>query len=172
MVKSMAKKLDETAISVVEVCEEGWFIHDIIHGRWGVRETSLQIIKAAKKYHCVSLGIEKGSLKNAIMPYLEDQMRRLNTYPNVVALTHGGKKKTERIMWSLQGRFQNGRIFFKKGASYVRPLSNQLLDFPNPMVHDDLIDSLAYIDQIATVGYFDNSFMIDDYQPLDLIAGF
>jgi phage terminase large subunit-like protein len=132
----------------------------------------LQIIRAAQKYHCVSLGIEKGSLKNAIMPYLEDQMRRLNVYPRIVELTHGGKKKTERITWSLQGRFQNGRIFFKKGASYIKPLTNQLLDFPNPMVHDDLIDALSYIDQMSSVGYFEDEFITDEFEPLDLIAGF
>lgn len=172
MVKSQMKKLDETAIAVVEVSESGWYVHDVIHGRWGVRETSLQIIRAAQKYHPVSVGIEKGSLKNAVMPYLEDQMRRLNVYPRIVELTHGGQKKTERITWALQGRFQNGRIFFKKGASYIRPLTNQLLDFPNPMVHDDLIDALSYIDQISSVGYFDDSFITDEYEPLDIIAGF
>jgi len=172
MMKSKISRLDETAIAIVEVSEAGWFVHDVVHGRWGVRETSIQIIKAAKKYNCVSLGIEKGSLKNAIMPYLQDQMRRLNTYPNVVGLTHGGKAKTERITWALQGRFQNGRIFFKKGASYVKPLISQLMDFPNKMVHDDLPDALAYIDQISSVGYFDDTFMIDDYSPTDLIAGY
>ena len=172
MMKSKISRLDETAIAVVEVSESGWFVHDVLHGRWSVRETSLQIIKAAKKYPCVSLGIEKGSLKNAIMPYLQDQMKRLNTYPNVVALTHGGKAKTERITWALQGRFQNGRIFFKKGASYVKPLISQLMDFPNKMVHDDLPDALAYIDQIATVGYFDDSFITDNYDPLDPLSGY
>jgi len=172
LVKSVAKKLDETAIAIVEVSESGWYVHDVIHGRFGVRECSLQIIKAAKKYNCVALGIEKGSLKNAIMPYLSDQMRRLNVYPNVVELTHGGKAKTERITWALQGRFQNGRIFFKKGEPYVRPLIDQLLGFPNKMIHDDLPDALAYIDQISSVGYFQDEFITDDYEPLDIIAGF
>lgn len=171
MVKSQLKKLDETAISVVEVSSAGWFIKDIIHGRWGIRETSLQIIKAAAKYHPAALGVEKGSLKNAIMPYLEDQMRRLGTYPNIVELTHGGKKKQDRITWALQGRFQNGRIFFKKDAPWIKDLTNQLLDFPNPMVHDDLIDSLAYIDQISNAIY-DHGFVEEEWQPLDDISGF
>jgi predicted phage terminase large subunit-like protein len=171
MVKSKMKKLDETAISVVEVSSAGWFVKDIIYGRWGVRETSLQIVKAAAKYHPAALGIEGGSLKNAIMPYLEDQMRRLGTYPNIVPLTHGGKKKQDRITWALQGRFQNGRIFFKKDAIWIKDLTNQLLDFPNPMVHDDLIDSLAYIDQIS-VAIYDHSFEEDQWEPLDPISGY
>ena len=172
MVKSNLKRLDETAIAVVEVGEEGWFVHDIIHGRWGIRETSLQIIRAAQKHRPTCVGIEKGSLKHAIMPYLEDQMRRLRIFPRVVDLTHGGQKKTERITWALQGRFENQRIWFKKDADYLRALEGQLLDFPNPLAHDDLIDALAYVDQIALVGYFSDEIETETFEPLDQIAGY
>jgi len=169
---SKLKKSDECAIAVVETSESGWFIHDVIHGRWGVRETSLQIIKACKVYQPNILGIEKGSLMNAIMPYLSDQMRRLNVYPRIEPLTHGGRNKTKRIAWALQGRFQNGKIFFKKDASYVKPLTDQLLDFPNPMVHDDLIDALAYIDQLSKIPYFADAIIQNEFQPLDSAAGY
>ena len=172
MVKSNLKRLDETAIAVVEVSDKGWFVHDVIHGRWDIRETSLRIIRAAQKHKPVSVGIEKGSLKNAMMPYLEDQMRRLSIYPRIVELTHGGKKKTERIMWALQGRLENKRMWFRTGASYLKPLTDQLLDFPNPVVHDDLIDALSYIDQISTTGYFMDEFETETFTELDLIAGY
>jgi predicted phage terminase large subunit-like protein len=171
MIKSQLKKLDECAITVVKVSPDGWFIEDIIHGRWGVRETSIKIIHAAKKYQPAALGIESGSLKNAIMPYLEDQMRRLNVYPRIEDLRHGGQKKTERIMWALQGRFQNGRILIKKDQPWNKALTDQLLDFPNPMSHDDLIDSLSYIDQISTAIY-DHGWESDEYQPLDEWSGY
>lgn len=171
MVKSNLKKLDECAISVVEVSTAGWFVLDVIYGRWGVRETSLQIIRAAQKYKPVAVGIEKGSLKNAIMPYLEDQMRRLNVYPHVVELSHGGQKKTERILWALQGRFQNGRIWLNESQRWNKRLVDQLLDFPNPMVHDDLIDSLAYIDQMGSVPY-DHGWIEQEYEPLDSLSGY
>jgi len=171
MIKSQLKKLDECAISVVEVSPSGWFVKDIIYGRWGVRETSLQIIHAAKKYQPAAVGIEAGSLKNAIMPYLEDQMRRLNVYPRIEDLRHGGQKKTERIMWALQGRFQNGRITFKDDEPWNKKLVDQLLDFPNPMAHDDLIDSLAYIDQISSAIY-DHGWESDDYEPMDEWSGY
>lgn len=152
LTKSAEKKLDETAICVAKVTQQGWFVKDIIHGRWDPRTTATKILRAVQQHQPVALGIEKGSLKNAIMPYLSDQSRRLGIYPNIVDLTHGNKKKTERIMWALQGRFQHGRITFKK-AEWNRALINQLLDFPNPRVHDDLVDALAYIDQISQVSY-------------------
>lgn len=39
MLKSQAKRLDECAIAVVRVCPQGWYVEDIISGRWGIRET-------------------------------------------------------------------------------------------------------------------------------------
>jgi len=171
MIKSQLKKLDECAITVVDVSPKGWFVKDVIYGRWDVRKTSLMIIKAAKDYQPAAVGIESGSLKNAIMPYLEDQMRRLNVYPRIEDLRHGGQKKTERIMWALQGRFQNGRITFKDDQPWNKKLIDQLLDFPNPMAHDDLIDSLAYIDQISSAIY-DHGWESDDYEPMDEWSGY
>jgi predicted phage terminase large subunit-like protein len=171
MVQSQLKRLDECAISVVDVGPDGWFVEDMIHGRWGVRETSLQIIRAAQKYKPAAVGIEKGALKNAIMPYLEDQMRRLNVYPRIEEVTHGGQKKTERILWGLQGRFQNGKIVMKENQPWNKWLTDQLLDFPNPLAHDDGPDSLAYIDQISQAIY-DHGWVTEDYTPLDDWSGY
>ena len=168
--KSAANKLDEFAISVVEVSPSGWFVKDIIAGRWGVREASLQVIAAAKKYKPACVGIESGSLKNALMPYLEDQMKRLGTYPRIEPVTHGGRKKTERITWALQGRFQNKRIILKKDT-WNKKFVDQLLDFPNPLVHDDLVDSLAYIAQIESTVY-DFGWTPEEYVPFDLEMGY
>ena len=171
MSKSAVSQLDETSIAVVHVSDAGWHVLDMIHGRWGVRETSLQIIRAAQRYSPVAVGIEGGALKNAIMPYLDDQMRRMNIYPNIVELKHGGQRKIDRIVWALQGRFQHGKITFIKGK-WNEALVDQLLDFPDPLSHDDLPDSLAYIDQIATTIYSTHDIEQDDWQPLDEDAGY
>lgn len=170
--KSAMDKLDEHAIVVAEVGQDGWLIHDVIHGRWGVRETSLRILRAAQTYKVSQVGIEKGALSNAMMPYLRDQMRRLNTYPAIVPLSHGGQNKHDRINWALQGRFEHGRITFLKGT-WNRALTEQLLDYPNPLAHDDLVDALAYVDQISPVVYGDEADVVqDDWEPLDDDIGY
>ena len=155
--------LDECAIACVKVGTYGWYIGDIMHGRWGVRKTATKILRAAQKYNALSVGVEKGTLKNAMMPYLADEMVRLGTYPHIVEVTHGSQKKTDRITWALQGRFEHGRIWFRKGAEYIRPLETQLVDFPNPLTHDDLIDALAYIDQVAVTDWEPDDEEDDDY---------
>jgi len=39
------------------------------------------------------------------------------------------------------------------------------------MVHDDLIDALSYIEQLAKVSYA-LDFEEDDYEPMDAISGY
>ena len=165
------KRLDQTAISIVHVSQSQWRVREIIYGRWNTRETAIRILRAAQQYHAVSVGIEQGSLKNAVMPYLEDTMRRLNCYPHIETLIHGGRKKTERIAWGLQGRFQHGRIILEKSGDWCKVFRNQYMDFPNPMSHDDLLDSLAYIDQIAISDY-GMSIVTQEWTPLDPTSGY
>jgi predicted phage terminase large subunit-like protein len=169
MVGSKLARLDETSIAVVEIRPDGWYVKDIIHGRWGIRETSLHIVRAAQKYRPAGLGVEN---IDAIKPYLIDQMRRMNIYPTLVPLKHGGQKKTDRIIWALQGRFENGRIKLLKG-DWNQAFIDQLLDFPNPLAHDDLPDSVAYIDQLGGTVFQDlTDCVIDDWEPIDAISGY
>lgn len=160
ILKNKISSLDRCAISIVKVGTYGWWVKMIDAGRWDVRETAIRILRHAQTVQARVIGIEKGSLKNALMPYMQDQMNRIRFYPVIEALTHGSKKKTERITWALEGRFQHGRIKFCSGE-YLRDLVTELLDFPNPLAHDDMIDSLAYVDQLASVTYATEE--ADDY---------
>lgn len=168
--KTKNKRLDSTAISVVKANEDGWYVEEIIYGRWDVKETAKKIFDAVKKYEPIATGIEKGIAKQAVMPYLSDMMRRTQTFFRVEELTHGNKKKTDRIVWSLQGRFENGYVTLNKGKWNMEFL-DQLFQFPNPLVHDDLVDSLSYIEQLAKVSYI-TDFEEDDYEMLDAVAGY
>ena len=48
---------------------------------------------------------------------------------------------------------------------------DELFQFPNQMVHDDLIDSLAYIDQLANIAYM-SDYQEEEYELLDAYAGY
>ena len=169
-VTTKTKRLDQTAISVVKASEDGWWVANIVHGRWGVEETARRIFEAVRDYKPIAVGIEKGALKNAVYPYLNDLMKKNQRFFRIEELTHGNKKKTDRIVWALQGRFEHGTITLNKG-SWNSQFLDELFQFPNILVHDDLIDSLAYIDQLAKIAYaFD--YEEDDYQFLDKYAGY
>ena len=163
-------KLDDTAIAVAKVNENGWFVENIIYGRWGLDETATKIFQAVRDYRPISVGIEKGIAKQAVMSPLSDLMKRYGTFFRVEELTHGNKKKTDRVMWALQGRFENGYITLNQGEWNVKFL-DQLFQFPDVLTHDDLIDALAYIDQLAEVAY-DYEYEIEDHEILDVVAGY
>ena len=164
------KRLDNTAIAIVKANEKGWWVASIIYGRWDVKETAKKIFDAVKKYEPVAVGIEKGIARQAVMPYLSDIMKRTQTFFRVDELSHGNKKKTDRIVWSLQGRFENGYISLSKD-DWNNEFLDQLFQFPNKLVHDDLIDALSYIEQLAKVSYvFD--FEEEDYEPMDAYSGY
>lgn len=168
--RSKNSKLDETAIAVVVVSPDGWYVENIIYGRWSLNETADKIFQAVRDYKPVSVGIEKGIAKQAVMSPLMDLQKRYGTFFRVEELTHGNKRKTDRVMWALQGRFENDFITLNKGEWNSRFL-DQLFQFPDPLTHDDLIDALAYVDQLANVAY-DFDYEIDDHEILDVISGY
>ncbi len=170
--KTKSSKLDETAISVVKVGDNGdWYIDNIIYGRWTLDETAAKIFQAVRDYQPVSVGIERGIAKQAVMSPLMDLQRKHGKFFRVEELTHGNKKKTDRIMWALQGRFENSVISLNKGEWNARFL-DQLFQFPDPLTHDDLVDSLAYIDQLSVVPYGIHEFVEDELEILDIVAGY
>lgn len=165
------KRLDESAIAVVKVTDDGvWFVKKIEHGRWDVKDAAGRILKNIQEFEPVGVGMERGTVRNAVLPYLSDLMRSKNTYAMIQDLTHGGKQKTERIVWALQGRFEHGKVILNEEEDW-KEFQDQLLMFPTPQVHDDLIDALSYVDQLAVTSYFTDD-QEDDYEPMDFVAGY
>jgi predicted phage terminase large subunit-like protein len=163
---------DTTAMAVVKVNENGWWVKDIVAGVWTVAETADQLIKLVNKYRPMSVGIEKGIARQAVGSPLFDYMRRTGNFFRVEELSHGNQNKTSRIAHSLQGRFEHGYITLNEG-DWNNEFLDQLFQFPNKLVHDDYVDALSYIDQLAHVAYHTD--FIDsqeDYEPLDILSGY
>lgn len=168
--KAKSKKLDNTAIAVVKVGPDGWWVKDIIVGRWTLDETANKIFQIVRDYEPVSVGIERGIAKQAVMSPLTDLMKKSGRFFRVEELTHGNKKKTDRVMWALQGRFENGLISLNKGEWNMQ-FMDELFQFPDVLTHDDMIDALAYIDQLAKVSY-SSEYEEDDFVALDSVSGY
>ncbi len=163
-------RTDESVIAEVLVVEDTWYVLNVKHGHWEVRETAYNIVDTMRQYGTARLGIEQGMAKEAVSGYLEEYMRTFNTYRTVEELRHGNKHKADRILWALQGRAQRGRIKLVKGE-WNDWLLSQIADFPDPLAHDDGIDALAYVDQLSTVVYQDGD-DIEEWEPLDPVSGY
>lgn len=170
-------RLDESAFAIVKVTDEGkWFVKTIEHGRWDIRETAVRILKNIRDYRPIMIGIERGTTMNAVMPYLSDLMRKNNVFAHIHPLSHQNQKKTERIVWSLQGMFEHGRIILNSEDKDVKNswqwwFTDQYMMFPTKNVKDDGIDALAYIAQMAVTTYGNMEDNTEEYEPLDIIAG-
>ncbi len=168
---AVKSRLDESAIAIVKVTDEGdWWVKQIIHGRWDIKETAAKIIVAIKEHQPIAVGIERGALKNAVLPFLNDLMRKTNTYAHISDLTHGNKRKQDRIAWALQGRLEHGRISFNEDEDW-REAWDQISMFPTAGLHDDLVDALSYVDQMAISNY-NHDYDQDDFEVLDDLIGY
>lgn len=165
------KHLDEHAIAIVKILDDGsWWVRKIEHGRWDIKETSIRLLKNIKEYKPIAVGCEKGMAKNAVLPYLTDMMRKYNTFAHIHELTHGNKKKTERVVWSLQGRMEHGKVSFNEDENWD-VFKDQLIMFPTAGVHDDLVDALSYTDQLAVTTY-QQDYEDEEYETFDVISGY
>lgn len=164
-------RLDESAIAIVKVTDTGdWWVKDILHGRWDIRATASKILLAVREHKPVAVGIERGALKNAVLPYLNDLMRKNNVYAHITDLTHGNRRKQDRIAWALQGRLEHGRVLFNEDKEWNEAF-DQISMFPTAGLHDDLVDALSYVDQLAMSNY-QQDYEDDDYEILDVISGY
>jgi phage terminase large subunit-like protein len=164
-------RLDNTAISIVKVNEDGWWVKEIIWGRWDLKATAEKIFRAVEAHQPISVGFEKGLAQQAVMSPLGDLMRQQNRYFRVELLSHGNKRKEDRIVWALQGRMEHKRVTLCPGEWNTEFL-DELFQFPSSLTKDDLVDSLSYIDQLAVIPYSNPDDIEDNWEPLDIFAGY
>lgn len=88
-----------------------------------------------------TIGFEDGQIWRAIKPLLEKRMQERMIYPSYEVL----KPFTDKIARArpLQGRLQQGRVFFPENAAWKNDMVQELLRFPAG-VHDDIVDALAW----------------------------
>lgn len=97
------------------------------------------------------LGIEETVFLLAIKPFLEEEMRKRNKFISITPLKHGGIKKETRIR-GLIPLMQSKSVFFVGDCS---ALEEEMRVFPRGL-HDDVLDSFQYAEQIAFKPYENN----------------
>lgn len=148
---------DYTGTTIVDVDQnDNWYVQHASQRRFNAPELVDWIFYLWQEYSPSKIGVEKKSFEDQLKPYLKAKSEQTKIFPVVVELKHGGVQKEDRIRGSLQGRFQQGKVYFKEQASDdTDRLKAQLYDFPKAK-HDDLSDSLAYISSICARPYFNS----------------
>jgi hypothetical protein len=165
-------RTDESVICTAWV-QEGtgdWYILNMQHGHWDVRECALRLVRTAGSHTGCRLGVEQGALYNAVQPYMDDYMREFHRYITCEPLKHGGVNKYSRIEWALQGRSERKKIKLVEG-DWNQWFLDQAADFPDPLSPDDGVDAMAYVDQMAQV-IFANEDDVVEWESLDPDSGY
>ena len=147
LASSKADGADYSVCCVVGVTPEGmWQVLDCWYGRVTPVEHMDEIFRMVQKWRPICVGIEKVQYQAAMLSFLEKEMPRRNVFFTVKPLIAGAKK--EQRIDVLQPRMAVGGIWFPAGAGWLEEMEGELLSFPTG-AHDDLIDALAYVEQIA-----------------------
>ena len=156
LASSKADGADYSVCCVVGVTSEGmWQVLDCWYGRVTPVEHMDEIFRMVQKWRPLVVGIEKVQYQAAMMDFLEKEMPRRNQFFTIKPLTAGAKKELRIDV--LQPRFAVGSVWFPAGAGWLEEMEGELLAFPAG-AHDDLIDALAYVEQIADAPVNGSSF--------------
>lgn len=141
---------DYTGTSVVDWDQDNnWYLQHIKRHRLNILGLIDHIFEIWINWKPMKIGVEKKAFEYQVKPLLKERSEQTGIYPVVVELEHGGRQKEARILGALQGRFENGKIYYKEHArDDSEALKAELFTFPKGK-YDDLMDSLAYIEQIG-----------------------
>ena len=148
---SQKANADYSAIVTVGVNSSGhWFVLDVEYGRYDPSTTMDAIFSAVRKWRPLSVGIEAVAYQSALLHFLEREMPKRGIFFRITPLK--AEKKKELRIDTLQPRFAVGTVWFKAGAAWLEKIESELLAYPNG-AHDDVIDALAYVEQVANEPY-------------------
>lgn len=137
---------DYTGISIVAVdSATNWYVHVAKRERM----TPTQIINLCfdiyDRFKPMVIGIESVAYQKALIYMLSEEMRKRNKVIPIAEIKHNTKESKEMRIRALVPRYEWGLIYHKQG---LYDLELELLQFPRSS-HDDIIDSLAMIEEIV-----------------------
>lgn len=145
---SQADTADFTGVVVCCVDVEGrWYIKAA--KRYKITPTQLieLLFELNDTFHPKRIGIEEVAYQKMILYVLHEEMRKRNKTLPIVGIKPPTEKTKEMRILSLVPRFEWNNLFLNRG---LHDLEMELLAFPRGR-HDDLIDSLAYIEHISFI---------------------
>jgi predicted phage terminase large subunit-like protein len=125
------------------------FVVDVVRGKYDGFELVEQILDLYETWRPGIVGIERGHIEMALGPFLQKRTRERGLNEAYFKDLKVGKRDKEARARAIQGRMQQGMVYFPKDAIWTGPMVAELLRFPNG-THDDQVDALAWIGLMMT----------------------
>lgn len=144
---------DFTGVTINRVSEQGKRYVTAYKLKINPAELIEHLFYLQEKYQPEVLGVEETVFLLAIKPFLEEEMRKRNKFIAITPLKHGGVKKETRIR-GLIPLMESKSVFMVGDCS---ALTEEMRVFPRG-IHDDVLDSFAYAEEIAYKPFASDSF--------------
>lgn len=125
------------------------FVVDVIRGKYDGFELVEQILDLYETWRPGIVGIERGHIEMALGPFLQKRTRERGLSEAYFKDLKVGRRDKEARARAIQGRMQQGMVYFPKDAVWTGTMVAELLRFPNG-AHDDQVDALAWIGLMMT----------------------
>lgn len=159
---SQKDSADFTGITINRVSKENkWYIKAY---KLKINPTELidHVFYLFETYKPEVLGVEETVFLLVIKPFFEEEMRKRNKFFTITPLKHHGTKKETRIR-ALIPRMESKSVFF---IGDCNDLEQEMRVFPRGQF-DDVLDSLAYQEDIAFKPYDESFFEVfEEEKPL------
>lgn len=143
---SQQSTADFTAYVVVSVDADGfWYVREAKRQRITATQTISLLFDLHRIYKPMCIGVETVAYQQAILHFLDEEMRRRGVVIPVTGIKRGPDRSKEQRILSLVPRFEWGRMLLTKG---LVDLEDELAKFPRSR-YDDLLDALSSIEDIA-----------------------
>lgn len=141
---------DYTVGMVIGVNEiDELFVVDVVRGRFDGFEIVERILDLYEEWTPSMIGIEKGHIEMALGPFLEKRIRERGLYEAYIKDLKTGRRDKEARARAIQGRMQQGMVYFPRDQIFTGPLVAELLRFPGG-IHDDQVDALSWLGLMMT----------------------
>lgn len=154
---------DYTGIVVVDVDHTGtWYLRAANRYRLTPTQIVDKIFEIQKTFQCLAIGVEVVAYQEALLYILDERMREKGVILPVTGVTRSRVSKESRIL-GLVPRFEWGRLLIAQGMT---DFEDEYGSFPRAS-HDDLLDALASIEEIASVPTLDVEKLSKPHSPHD-----
>lgn len=124
--------------------EDNVYVVDVWRGRWQSNELVEKILDLYEKWKPSIVGLEKGLIEMSIGPFLEKRIGERKLWEMYIEELRPGRRDKVARARAIQGRLQQGKVFFPADGPFTHTLIAEMLRFPSGE-HDDQVDALAWV---------------------------
>lgn len=136
---------DYTGICVIDVDTNGtWYLRVATRDRLTPTQIVDKMFEMHHRFNLKALGVETVAYQESLLYFLDEECKKRKVILPVKAISHRSLSKDSRIL-ALVPRFEWGRIYLAQGLT---DFEDEYSKFPRAS-HDDLLDSLASLEEIV-----------------------